>query len=187
MATKYKKQRSDLDYNFKLGEIMYRKIEDFINTWKTEEEATLKIFSNIKDEHLTKTVSANTRSLGRLAWHITQTLTEMGSKVELIDNDYLDSKPIPESTSQIIEDYKKYCDELAINLKAKWTDEDLSLKMDLFGQSWERGRILEMLVNHQIHHRAQMTVIMRLLGLPVPGIYGPSKEEWSGFGMAPQD
>lgn len=85
---------------------MYRKIADFIKTWKAEEEATVKILSNIKDEHLLKTISDNTRSLGRLAWHITQTLTEMGSKVELVENDYLDGKPIPSNISEIIDLYK---------------------------------------------------------------------------------
>src|SRR5690606_35057247 len=112
-------------------------IEDFINTWKTEEEATVKIFSNIKDEHLSKTVSDNTRSLGRLAWHITQTLTEMGSKVELVENDYLDGKPIPSNISEIIDLYKKYSNELTVSVKTKWTDDELTQKMDLYGESWE--------------------------------------------------
>ncbi len=166
---------------------MYRKIEDFINTWKTEEEATVKIFSSIKDEYLSKTVSDNTRSLGRLAWHITQTLTEMGSKAGLVDSDYLEGKPVPGRMSEIINDYKEYSEILTNGVKEKWSDEELSLKMDLYGESWERGKILAMLVNHQIHHRAQMTVIMRLLGLQVPGIYGPSKEEWKNYGMEPQE
>jgi uncharacterized damage-inducible protein DinB len=39
------------------------------------------------------------------------------------------------------------------------------------------------LIQHQAHHRGQMTVLMRQAGLPVPGIYGPSKEEWANFGM----
>lgn len=166
---------------------MYRKIDDFINTWKTEEEATVKIFSNIADKHLAKTVSDNTRSLGRLAWHITQTLTEMGSNAGLFESDHLDGKPIPESMSEIINKYKKYGEALINNIQEKWSDEDLSLKMDLYGESWERGRILEMLVNHQIHHRAQMTILMRLQGLKVPGIYGPAKEEWSAYGMDAQE
>lgn len=166
---------------------MYRKIEDFINTWKTEEESTVKIFSSIKDEYLSKTVSDNTRSLGRLAWHITQTLTEMGSKAGLVDGDYLEGKPVPGRMSEIINDYKEYSEILTNGVKEKWSDEELSLKMDLYGESWERGKILVMLVNHQIHHRAQMTVIMRLLGLQVPGIYGPSKEEWKNYGMEPQE
>ncbi|HEX9083063.1 MAG TPA: DinB family protein [Holophagaceae bacterium] len=32
-------------------------------------------------------------------------------------------------------------------------------------------------MNHMIHHRAQLTVYLRLLGLPVPGLYGPSADE----------
>ncbi|HLJ47662.1 MAG TPA: DinB family protein [Bryobacteraceae bacterium] len=37
-----------------------------------------------------------------------------------------------------------------------------------------RGRGL---MNHHIHHRGQLTVYLRLLGVPVPGIYGPSADE----------
>lgn len=33
------------------------------------------------------------------------------------------------------------------------------------------------ITNHLIHHRGQMTVYMRLLDIPVPGIYGPSADE----------
>jgi uncharacterized damage-inducible protein DinB len=32
-------------------------------------------------------------------------------------------------------------------------------------------------MNHLIHHRAQLTVYFRLLGVPVPGLYGPSADE----------
>jgi len=34
-----------------------------------------------------------------------------------------------------------------------------------------------MVLNHLIHHRAQLTVYYRLLGVPVPGLYGPSADE----------
>ncbi len=34
---------------------------------------------------------------------------------------------------------------------------------------------------HSAHHRTQLTVYLRLLGKPVPAIYGPSKDEtWAG-------
>lgn len=32
-------------------------------------------------------------------------------------------------------------------------------------------------LNHMIHHRAQLTVYYRMLGVPVPSIYGPSGDE----------
>jgi uncharacterized damage-inducible protein DinB len=34
-----------------------------------------------------------------------------------------------------------------------------------------------MIMNHGIHHRAQLTVYLRLNDVPVPGIYGPSADE----------
>jgi uncharacterized damage-inducible protein DinB len=34
-----------------------------------------------------------------------------------------------------------------------------------------------MVMNHLIHHRAQLTVYFRLLDVPVPGLYGPSADE----------
>ena len=32
-------------------------------------------------------------------------------------------------------------------------------------------------MNHIIHHRAQLTVYLRLNDIPVPGLYGPSADE----------
>ncbi len=32
-------------------------------------------------------------------------------------------------------------------------------------------------MNHMVHHRAQLAVYLRLLDVPVPGIYGPSADE----------
>ena len=34
-----------------------------------------------------------------------------------------------------------------------------------------------MIMNHIIHHRAQLTVYYRLNGVPVPALYGPSADE----------
>jgi uncharacterized damage-inducible protein DinB len=32
-------------------------------------------------------------------------------------------------------------------------------------------------MNHLVHHRAQWGVYLRLNGIPIPGVYGPSAEE----------
>jgi uncharacterized damage-inducible protein DinB len=34
-----------------------------------------------------------------------------------------------------------------------------------------------MVFNHLIHHRAQLTVYLRMNGVPVPALYGPSADE----------
>lgn len=39
--------------------------------------------------------------------------------------------------------------------------------------------IRSMIMNHIVHHRAQLGLYLRLLDLPVPAIYGPSADEQS--------
>ncbi len=44
--------------------------------------------------------------------------------------------------------------------------------------SGPRGyNIRRLMLSHIIHHRAQLTIYYRLLGVPVPGLYGPSADE----------
>jgi len=166
---------------------MYLKIEDFISEWNQESESTVKVFSKIPDNKKAEKVNDNVRSLDRMAWHITQTLTEMPHKAGIVEEDVLDNKPVPETFSEIIEIYKKYSDNLIDQLQKKWKDEDLTIEMEIYGMTWEKRKILSALVNHQVHHRGQMTVVMRLLDIEVPGVYGPSKEEWVKYGMKAEE
>jgi uncharacterized damage-inducible protein DinB len=166
---------------------MYRKIKDFVTEWESEALATIKIFSEITQEAKSVRSNDNIRSLGRLAWHITHTLTEMPFKAGLMKEDYLDHKPIPETIDQIIATYKKYSGELIKRILEDWEDKDLTGEIDIYGQQWERRKILGIVVKHQFHHRGQMTMLMRMQNLVVPGIYGPSKEEWASFGMEPHE
>jgi uncharacterized damage-inducible protein DinB len=39
------------------------------------------------------------------------------------------------------------------------------------------GVIRNMVMDHFIHHRGQLTMYMRLNNIPVPGLYGPSADE----------
>jgi uncharacterized damage-inducible protein DinB len=44
--------------------------------------------------------------------------------------------------------------------------------------SQRKGALIRtMAINHLIHHRAQLTVYLRLLDVPVPWVYGPSADE----------
>lgn len=41
-----------------------------------------------------------------------------------------------------------------------------------------RGDVVRtIMLNHSYHHRGQLTVYYRLLGVPVPSVYGPSADE----------
>jgi uncharacterized damage-inducible protein DinB len=166
---------------------MYRKLSDFLDDWKYESEATIKVINNLSDESLTVKFNKEIRTPGRLAWHIVTSVGEMahrtGLKFETVD----ENAPIPSSVKEIVDEYKRTSDNLMKEIKEKWNDETLTQEDNMYGEKWAKGKTLGVLVTHQIHHRAQLTVVMRLAGLKVPGVYGPAKEEWAGYGMEPQE
>jgi uncharacterized damage-inducible protein DinB len=164
---------------------MYYKIQDFLNDWEYESASTLKILNSLTDESLSAKVYPEGRTLAILGWHISNTIGEMmnrtGIKIKTCD----ESSDAPNSAKKIAEHYEKASKELVEELVNKWKDETLSEEDDMYGSTWKRGSTLVNLITHQIHHRGQMTVLMRQAGLKVPGIYGPSKEEWASMGMEP--
>lgn len=166
---------------------MFRAVEDFLRGWAYETEATVKVFEQLTDESLDQKVSKEGRSLGRIAWHIVQTLPEMGNRTGLGVVGPRESDPTPASAREIRDRFKEAADSLADQVGVRWADGDLEVEDDMYGQRWRRGQTLAALVNHQIHHRGQMTVLMRQAGLKVPGVYGPAKEEWAEYGMLPQE
>lgn len=164
---------------------MYRKIEDFVSDWNAEMESTIKIFSVVTDSVKSHRVNDDIRSLERLAWHITQTLTEMPFRAGVLEADFLEGKPIPDSMDEVIEIYRKYSNKLTAVISEIWTDDQLGDFTEIYGEQWLKKKILDVLVKHQIHHRGQMTALLRVQNVAVPGIYGPSKEEWVQYGMEP--
>jgi uncharacterized damage-inducible protein DinB len=166
---------------------MYRVIQDFLDTWKYERISTIKVLRALTDASLQQKVSTPGRSLGFLAWHITTTLSEMGEKAGLSIDAPAEDSPVPAKASQIADAYDRASSSLESAVKTSWTDAMLLDQIEMYGQRWTRGATLTSLVTHQIHHRAQMTVLMRQAGLKVPGIYGPSREEWAQMGMPAQE
>lgn len=166
---------------------MYHKLDDFISDWTYESEATLKVFNNLTDESLTKKVNENVRTAGRLAWHITTAIGEMAHRTGLTFKTVEVDSTIPATAKEIVDVYNTASENLVNEIKKNWKDETLLEEDDMYGDKWKKGTTLGVIISHQIHHRAQLTVVMRLLGLKVPGIYGPSKEEWTNYGMPAQE
>ena len=166
---------------------MYHKISDFIEDWKYESDATLKVLSNLSDESLTVKFNKEIRTPGRLAWHIVTTVGEMVQRTGLSFETVNDDSPIPPTVKEIVDEYKRTSENMIKEIAEKWNDETLLKEDNMYGQMWTRAKTLKVLITHQNHHRAQLTVIMRMAGLGVPGVYGPAKEEWAKMGMLPQE
>ena len=166
---------------------MFRTIQDFLDSWAYETESTVKIYRELTDASLEEKVHSDVRTLGRLAWHIVQTLPEMGGLTGLKIQGPAEDDPIPSTASELTKRLQETSDSLADAVKNQWSDQDLMVEDEMYGENWPRGKTLTSLVHHQIHHRGQMTVLMRQVGLKVPGVYGPSREEWADYGMPAQE
>lgn len=166
---------------------MFRTIADFAHTWQYEQASTHKVLGALTDASLAQKVSPDGRTLGRLAWHIVETLGEMGTQSGLPVTIRHDGAPQPATAAEIAAAYAAGAQALVDAVTATWNDDDLLAEIPMYGERWTRGMSLEALVKHEVHHRGQMTVLMRQAGLRVPGVYGPAREEWVAYGKEPQD
>lgn len=162
---------------------MYSSLATFLHAWKNESEATQRILDALTDSSLEQKISASDRTLGRIAWHIVTTVPEMMSRTGLTFESIDEEMSVPTSAKAIADYYREVSNNMVTAIKEQWDDETLLEEREMYGEHWTIGSTLNSLICHQIHHRGQLTVLMRQAGLKVPGIYGPSREEWSQYGM----
>ncbi|MFJ5717494.1 DinB family protein [Neobacillus sp. NPDC093127] len=162
---------------------MYSSIAGFIEDWNQEAASTQNVLDALTNTSLKQQVSSDDRTLGRIAWHIVASipgmLNEFGIHVPQVDN----PETVPQSAKEIAGVFRRVSADTAHAVKEQWTDASLTEEVNVFGRTMTKGATLLLLVKHIIHHRGQMSVLMRQAGVRVPGIYGPSREEWAQLGM----
>ena len=162
---------------------MFRKISDFVSSWQEESDATLKVLSALSDHSLTLRPSEAGRSVGEIAFHIVVSVGEMMGQLGIQLPCPSEDAAIPSKVTDLTEPYRIAAIALREFISQHWTEETLLVEKNMYGESWSNGKTLLALILHQTHHRAQLTVLMRQLGLRVPGVYGPAKEEWAAMHM----
>jgi uncharacterized damage-inducible protein DinB len=162
---------------------MFRRIDDFVSYWTEHSRETEKLLAPLTDASLSQQVTDEHRNMGRIAWHIVLTLPGMMRDAGLEAVDPQPGENVPTSAEEIRGAYRAMAAQLLDTVKSAWTDEDLTAKIDIYGETWPRGYLLFAVAAHEVHHRGQLTVLMRQAGVAVPGVYGPSKEEWPNYGM----
>ena len=123
--------------------------------------------------------------MGKLAAHVAQ-LTSFGLTVlttPQLDFSAGSYKPLPfESADQLLKVLEKEAAKVRAAL-ANTSDEAWQQNWKLLFQGkpiFEGTRFAAyraMFLNHVVHHRAQLGVYLRLSGVPVPALYGPSADE----------
>lgn len=139
----------------------------------------------LTDASLKQEVTPEGRDLGRIAWHVVASLHEMVSKTGLQFKGAESDQDVPTSAKEIANQYRQANAAMVSAIKEQWNDQSLKEEHDMFGRQLPIGASLLLVILHQTHHRGQMTILMRQAGLKVPGVYGPSQEEWSAIGMEP--
>jgi len=162
--------------------------EAMLAEFDQEMVSTRKTLERIPEDKLTWKPHDKSMLLGRLAGHIAE-LPGMGVRVlqsELFDvanRGDLSRKPtVAESQKYVLDIFDNNVAEFRAALGAS-SDADLQKTWTLaFGDkkiySGPRlGALRRMMMNHMIHHRAQLGVYLRLNGVAVPSVYGPSADE----------
>jgi uncharacterized damage-inducible protein DinB len=123
-------------------------------------------------------------ALGKLATHVAQlpSWATMALNSEEFDVSLPREAPKVTSTEELLALFDKSTSE-AREALANASNEDWSRPWTLRNGAhviftMPRIAVLRtMVMNHTIHHRAQLTVYLRLNDIPVPGLYGPSADE----------
>lgn len=91
--------------------------------------------------------------------------------------------PIPDPSQQDLLEMLEKAAEKGREALRQTSDEHLEKNWKLLagghvaGEQRRRIFILDGVIAHLAHHRGQLTVYLRLLDAPVPGLYGPSADE----------
>ncbi|WP_156292033.1 DinB family protein [Oceanobacillus salinisoli] len=156
---------------------MYRKVNDFLQDWTQASQGTLKVLESLTDEKLGQAIVEGHNTVGWIGWHLATAPAYFAGLVGLDVKSKVDPGTVPQKASEIVVQYKNIAEDVKREVEQTLTDEKLEENVDNHGNPAPKGALLRVLIDHQTHHRGQMTVLLRQAGLNVPGVMGPTKEE----------
>ena len=159
-------------------------IDGLLQELEAEARTTRRVLERVPDDRLTWRPHEKARTLGELALHVA---TVPGGVAELV------ASPSPAQAPQFTDPSPKSASELIPAL-----DQSIAKARQVLGgmddatlvATWRLmqddrellaiprvAMLRSVMLNHWYHHRGQLTVYLRELGVPIPSIYGPSADE----------
>ena len=159
--------------------------ESFLAEFEAEAANTRRMFESVPDSKLGWKPHDKSMTLGRLAGHTAELAGWMVNTIEL---DSYTADPATykafEASSQkdLLATFDSYVSEARKGITGAADDHLQKLwTLTIAGRQvfcMPRHAVLQsFLLNHMIHHRGQLSVYLRLLEVPVPGMYGPTADE----------
>lgn len=158
----------------------------FIAELKHESSLTRKILERVPMDKKDWKPHEKSMSLGRLAGHVADSIA-WASAIRHIDDfnfatDYSFSAGSPADSATLLQKFDEYLGKAIEDLSAMsdadfdkiWT---VRAGEQVMFQLPKKVAVRGWAFSHMIHHRGQLSVYLRLLDVPVPGMYGPSADE----------
>jgi uncharacterized damage-inducible protein DinB len=158
-------------------------IEGMLQELEQEAKTTRRVLERVPGDQLGWRPHKKARTLGELALHVASTpgaVANLASQSEIQAPDFRDASP--SSAAELIPALDESI-ATAKRLLASMDDATLNgmWRMKRNGHdviAMPRAALLRsIMLNHWYHHRGQLSVYLRELGVPIPSIYGPSADE----------
>ena len=157
--------------------------EKFLKELSLESEVTRRYLASVPLDKKDFKPAEQSEALGRLAVHVAEITAWWTACLEEDKLDFMDFEPEDFNAS---EDLLLYFDGLLAKAKKALSE----AKDEEFEKDWSMTYGEEVLftlpkeqvvrifcMNHLVHHRAQLGVYLRILGIPLPAVYGPSADD----------
>jgi uncharacterized damage-inducible protein DinB len=150
----------------------------FVSGLESEIATTRKVIQNVPEGKKSYKPDAKSMSANDLAWHIASTeVWFLGGILKgKFEMDPTQENPSPATIKEILDYYEKNMGPLLTQVKSM-SGEDLAKVVPFFGMQMPNVSFLNILINHSIHHRGQLSAYLRPMGAKVPSIYGGSADE----------
>ena len=153
---------------------------------KHEASLTKKMLSKVPIDKNDWKPHPKSMSLGRLATHVAE-IPHWTSDIIHIDDfdfgkDYDFSGKVAKTSEELLDIFQSSLDKAIEDLETM-SDDDLSKTWTVrrgehvMFSTPKKVAIRGWSFSHLFHHRGQLSVYLRLLDVPVPGMYGPSADE----------
>ncbi len=160
-------------------------VQPLIAELQHEADGTRAMLQKVPFEKLGWQPHEKSMTLGRLAAHICEIPGWLHETIlaDELDFSKMDYTPKPlDGAADLMNVFDENMQK-GLHALSQATDEGLLTQWtlrngdEIFFRMHRIGVVRGMVLNHIVHHRGQLSVYLRLLNIPVPGMYGPSADE----------
>ncbi len=162
--------------------------EAFAAEFREEADRTRRFLERFEDDRAEWRPHEKSMTMGRLAAHVVESPDWCATILETDDFDFATANyqsPTWNTRAELLENHERIGGEFLQRLEGR-SDEYLGgrwrmlMNGELLEERTRENAIRAYILSHLIHHRGQLSVYYRLLGIPVPGPYGPSADDRDG-------